>query len=109
MFARVNELEVSPDRISDVERVVRDIVHPAISAEPGYVGYIVLGDSRTGRALGVTLWDTEPARKSSDVRARKIRPRVEAATGGTMRPVDPYTVLFFDVHHANAEATAPAA
>jgi hypothetical protein len=107
VFSRVNVLDVSPERIGDVERVVRDVVHPAISAEPGYVGYIVLGDSRAGRALGVTLWDTERARESSDARARQIRPRVETATGGTMRSVDRYTVLFFDVRHPSIETAAP--
>ena len=38
MFSRVNFLETAPERIDDVARVVRDIVHPGIREEPGYVG-----------------------------------------------------------------------
>ena len=97
MVSRVNFLETTPDRIEDVARVVREVVHPGISGERGYVGYIVLGDRHSGNALGVTLWETDEARKSSDATARTIRPRVEEATGGTMRDVRQYDVLFFDV------------
>jgi len=96
MYSRVNFLETAPDRIRDVARVVRDVVHPSISAEAGYVGYIVLGDPKTGKALGVTLWESEDAREASDSKARTIRPRVEQETGGTMRSVEGYEVLFFD-------------
>jgi hypothetical protein len=60
------------------------------------VGYIVLGDPDTGRALGVTLWESEEMRELSDAKARQIRPRVEEATGGTMEAVDNYEVLFYD-------------
>jgi hypothetical protein len=97
VFARVNVLETTSDRIADVAQVVRDVVHPGIRAENGYVGYVVLGDPHTGKALGVTLWETEAARAHSDLTARQIRPRLEQQTGGTMRSVEEYDVLFFDI------------
>ena len=97
MFSRVNVLETAPNRIDDVARVVREIVHPAISGEPGYVGYLVLGSRETGQALGVTLWESEGDREASDVKARQIRPIVEAETGGVMRTVEEYDVLFVDL------------
>jgi Antibiotic biosynthesis monooxygenase len=97
MVSRVNFLETDASRIDDVARVVRDVVHPGISGEPGYVGYIVLGDRSTGNALGVTLWESDEARAASDAKARTIRPRVEEETGGTMRTVKQYEVLLFDV------------
>ena len=97
MFSRVNFLETSPERIDDVARVVREVVHPGISGEPGYRGYVVLGDRSTGKALGVTLWDSAEDREASDAKARTIRPQVEEGTGGTMRSVERYEVLFYDV------------
>ena len=96
MVSRVNRLQTRPERLADVARVVRDVVHPGIRDESGYVGYIVLGDPETGRALGVTLWESEEMRELSDAKARQIRPRVEEATGGTMEAVDNYEVLFYD-------------
>jgi hypothetical protein len=97
VFARVNFLRTTPERIADVASVVRDVVHPGIRDETGYVGYVVLGDRETGKALGVTLWQSEADRERSDEKARQIRPRVEQATGGTMQSVERYEVLFFDV------------
>jgi antibiotic biosynthesis monooxygenase len=97
VVSRVNFLETAPDRIGDIARVVREVVHPGISSEAGYVGYIVLGDRESGKALGVTLWESEEAREASDAKARQIRPRVEEETGGTMRAVERYDVLLFDV------------
>ena len=97
MVSRVNFLQAAPERIEDVARVVRDIVHPGIREVGGYAGYIVLGDRETGKALGVTLWESDEAREASDATARQIRPRVEQETGGTMQAVERYDVLFFDV------------
>jgi hypothetical protein len=97
VVSRVNFLQVEPDRIGDVARAVREIVHPGIRDQAGYVGYIVLGGRETGRALGVTLWASDEAREASDAKARQIRPRLEQETGGTMRAVEQYDVLFFDV------------
>jgi quinol monooxygenase YgiN len=97
VVSRVNFLETQPGRIEDVARVVHEIVHPGIREEDGYVGYIVLGDRETGRAMGVTLWESSETREASDAKARQIRPRVEQETGGTMRAVERYDVLFFDV------------
>ena len=102
MFSRVNFLQTTPDRIGDVRRVVRDVVHPGIRGEPGYVGYIVLGNKETGRALGVTLWESGDAREGSDAKARTIRPVVERETGGTMESVEQYEVLFYDVQARDA-------
>ena len=97
MLSRVNFLQTTPDRLGDVGRVVRDVVHPGSRGEPGYVGYVVLGNPETGRALGVTLWESGAAREASDAKARQIRPIVERETGGTMESVEQYEVLFYDV------------
>jgi len=103
VLSRVNVLQTTPDRMADVVRVVRDVVHPGIRGEAGYVGYIVLGDRETGKALGVTLWESEAARELSDTKARQIRPRVEQETGGIMQSVERYDVLFYDVRPTRVE------
>jgi quinol monooxygenase YgiN len=96
MVSRVNTLQTTPERIDDVTNVVRNVVFPGIS-EQGFCGYLVLGSRETGRALGVTLWESEDARGASEERAGQIRPTVEAATGGTMQAVDNYEVLLFEL------------
>ena len=92
MLARVNVLETTPDRIADVAQVVRDIVHPGIRGEDGYVGYVVLGDSHTGKAIGVTLWETEAALEASAERAHQLRSQAIQPSGATTNSVTHYEV-----------------
>ena len=58
---------------------------------------MVLADRQTGKALGVTLWESEDTRERSDDKARQIRPQVEQQTGGTMQSVETYDVVFYDM------------
>jgi hypothetical protein len=97
VYARVNTLQAAPNRIDDVARVVREVVFPGIRGEAGFRGYLVLGSRETGKALGVTLWESEEVRQTSEARADQIRPQVEAATGGTMQAIERYEVLLFEL------------
>jgi len=67
----------------------------------GYRGYIVLLSPDGGRAVGITLWESEPAEMGSRYVAETIRPRLEAATGGKVVKVERYQVGFFDVISEN--------
>jgi Antibiotic biosynthesis monooxygenase len=98
VVSRVAFLEVPPDRIDDAQKVVRDVVDAGLRGADGYVGYLVLGDRASGRVIGITLWESEEARGASDAKAAGLRPEVERATGGTMRAVEGYEVLY-DVRH----------
>src|SRR4029078_3690328 len=62
VFASGNVPETTSDRIADVAQVVRDVVHPGIRGENGYVGYVVLGASHTGKTTGDTLCATHARR-----------------------------------------------
>ena len=67
----------------------------------GYRGYIVLLSPDGDRAVGITLWESEPAEMASRYVAETIRPRLEAATGGKVVKVERYQVGFFDVISEN--------
>lgn len=98
MVSRVAFLDVPPDRVDDVQQVVRDVVDAGLRGADGYVGYLVLGDRGSGKVIGITLWESEEARSASDAKAANLRPEVEQATGGTMRAVEGHEVLY-DVRH----------
>ncbi len=104
MFSRLNTLRTSSERMDDVSRVVHTIVLPGIREEPGFRGYIVLGDRIEGKALGITLWASQEAMQESDAKARTIRPRVEEGTGGTMEAVEQFEVLLFHVEPKASES-----
>ena len=61
MVSRVAFLDVPPDRVDDVQQVVRDVVDAGLRGADGYVGYLVLGDRATGKVIGITLWESEEA------------------------------------------------
>jgi hypothetical protein len=77
---------------------VRDVVDAGLRGANGYLGYLVLGNHTSGRVIGITLWESEEARGASDSKAASLRPEVEQATGGTMRAVEGYEVIY-DVRH----------
>jgi hypothetical protein len=67
------------------------------TSSKGYRGYIVLLSPDGDRAVGITLWESEPAEMASRHVAETIRPRLEAATGGKVVKVERYQVGLFDV------------
>jgi heme-degrading monooxygenase HmoA len=93
MVARVAFLEVPAERIDDAQQAVQD-VDTALRDADGYVGYLVLGDRESGKVIGITLWKSEESRGQSDTKAAQLRPQVEQATGGAMRAVEGYEVLY---------------
>jgi hypothetical protein len=59
MYAQLIELPFEPERLAELERVVRFELLPALRAEPGFSGATQLLDQPSGRALLVVLWETE--------------------------------------------------
>lgn len=94
MLARVNFFEGATEA---VRQATREIVWPGIRDLEGYRGYIVLLSPDGDRAVGITLWEGEQAEEASRHVAETIRPRLEAATGGTVVKVERYQVGLFDV------------
>lgn len=94
MFARVNTFEGDVDAAA---RAVREIVWPAIREVSGFRGYIVLVSREEGRAIGITLWESEEAEAASRPEADRIRPRLQEATGGRVVKVEPYEVALIEL------------
>ena len=73
MFARVTTLQASPDQVDAATRSTREEVLPAARQLEGFRGLITLTDRSTGKALAVTLWETEDAMKASEEAANRVR------------------------------------
>jgi heme-degrading monooxygenase HmoA len=93
MFARVNILQGPPDRVEDGIRDVRERILPAAKQMEGYQGILLLVDRSTGKAMGITLWETEEARKASEEAADRLRGESADATGGQIVDVQRYEVV----------------
>ncbi len=59
MYAQLIEGGTTPQRRSEMDRIVTDLMIPALEDEPGYAGAINLVDRESGNAQMIVLWDTE--------------------------------------------------
>ena len=59
MYAQVIEGGTTPERRTEMDRIVTDELIPALRAEPGYAGALNLVDRETGNAKMVVFWDEE--------------------------------------------------
>jgi hypothetical protein len=59
MHAQVIELQLEPDRLEELERLVRSELVPALRAQPGFCGALNLTDCERAVTLLVLLWETE--------------------------------------------------
>ncbi len=59
MYARVNYRQLLPDRFDEAIRIYRDSVVPRHIGAQGFKGALVLTDRDTGKAIAISLWETE--------------------------------------------------
>ncbi|MDQ3428684.1 MAG: hypothetical protein M3479_01905 [Actinomycetota bacterium] len=97
MHARVTNLEGPPDKIDQATRHVREHLLPQLQQQDGFKGFISLGDRQSGKILGVVLWESEEALRTSEEMASRLRGGAAEATGATVAGVDRYEVTIFEV------------
>jgi len=59
MHARVVTVKSQVDKMKDGIKIYTDSVLPAARQQKGFKGLILLTDSKTGKSITMTLWDTE--------------------------------------------------
>ena len=81
MYARTSSWSGSPEALEKWAEQAAQNVAPMVAGLPGNVGGYFFVDREGGRALTLTVWDSEDAAKASDVIADQSRERTIAATG----------------------------
>jgi len=89
--------EGSPEHIDESLRQAREVVLPQAKQDQGFKGMIALGDRRSGKALGITFWESEEAMRASEEDANRLREESAEASGGTVAGVERYEVGLFEV------------
>jgi hypothetical protein len=59
MYAQVIELPLKPERLEELERLVRYELVPALREQEGFCGALNLTDRERGETLLVLLWERE--------------------------------------------------
>ena len=89
MFARVSTFQAG-----DTDKLVegfKSVVDP-LEQMQGFSHAYFLVDRASGRAMGITLWDSEQALSDSAAKADELRKRGSEAGGGTIESVQHFEV-----------------
>ncbi|WP_240163502.1 antibiotic biosynthesis monooxygenase family protein [Spirosoma taeanense] len=66
MYARIIQVPLKPEHVTDAIDYFRDSVGPALKQQDGFKNSRFLTDSSTGKGLMVTLWETEQHRQAAE-------------------------------------------
>lgn len=67
MYARVAQVRIQPQRIEEAIRIYAGDVVPALEAQPGFTGALLLTQPESGRGISITLWESKQDRTTGEV------------------------------------------
>ena len=73
MLARVSIIQGKPEQTDEGIRHYREQLLPEARRMLGFKGAYLLVDRKSGKNLGITLWDTEKNLQASAVAANRLR------------------------------------
>ena len=96
MYAQLIEGGTTPERRTEMDRLVTDEMVPALRAEEGFAGALNLVDRESGNAMMIVLWDTEPQARRALAEYGgaflKALAGIAAISTGTRRPISVWQV-----------------
>jgi heme-degrading monooxygenase HmoA len=95
MFARVSSYQFSADQADQAVQAFNTVINPLRQLD-GAKGAYLLVDRSSGRALTITLWESEKALRASEEAANKLRGDATGSAGGTVQDVERYEVALYE-------------
>jgi hypothetical protein len=92
MFARLTVLEGSPDKVDEGIRSAQEIASSA-KEMPGFTGGTWAVDRSSGKAIALTLWETEQALQESETWGQQVRQDAASTVAGHVVSVERYEVI----------------
>ncbi len=92
MFARVSMYRGDPAKIDEGLDHARESILPRVQEIDGFEGVYYLVDRESGKALTITLWESEEAMRASEEAADQLRSESADATAATVESVERYEV-----------------
>ena len=93
MFARLTRTTFDPNRLDDLEPLVREQVLPATQQMAGFQGMYAMVDRETGTGLTFSLWESEAAMRASEAAADQVRSDAAASADAEIVAVERYEVI----------------
>ena len=91
MFARVQTIYQPAAKLDELTEAARAQL-PSANELPGFSGFYYLIDRDNGKALVISLWETEEDLRQLDRNATAVREQVEAEVGITSPPAEIFRV-----------------
>ena len=95
MFARVSSYQFPADQADQAVQAFNTAMNPVRQLDGGKSAYLLL-DRRSGKALTITLWESEEALRASEEAANKLRGDAAGSAGGTVQDVERYEVALYE-------------
>jgi heme-degrading monooxygenase HmoA len=92
MFARVSTYQGDPAQIDEGLNYARESILPRVQQVDGFEGVYYLVDRESGKALTITLWESEEALRASEEEANRLRSESADASSATVEGVERYEV-----------------
>ena len=82
----------SPDQIDEGVRYAKENIVPRVGEIDGFEGVYFLVDRQSGKALSITLWESEETLRSSEQQTNQLRSETAEAGGQEVMGVERYEV-----------------
>jgi heme-degrading monooxygenase HmoA len=92
VFARVSTYRGDPAQIDQGLDYARENILPRVQEVAGFEGVYNLVDRESGKALTMTLWESEEAMRASEEEANRLRGESAEAASATVENVERYEV-----------------
>ena len=92
MYARVSTYQGPPDQIDEGVCCAQENIVPRVGEVDGFEGVYFLVDRQSGKALSITLWESEEAMRASEEEANRLRSESAEAGGQDVMGVVRYEV-----------------
>lgn len=91
MFARVSSYQFPADQAEQAVQAFTTAINPLRELDGAKGAYCLL-DRSSGKAVTITLWQSEEALQASEEAATKLRSDAAGSAAGTVQAVDRYEV-----------------
>jgi heme-degrading monooxygenase HmoA len=92
MFARVNSVETTPDKLAGLVKFCEEGL-PAFREASGFEGFYLLADRESGKVVTISLWGSADDLRQLEARAARARKEASADVGIDSPPEDIYEVI----------------
>ena len=93
MYARLTTVQGKPEQIDDAIRVIENDVIPASKALPGFKNGYWLADRKSGKLLGLTVFETEKDIEASEAAASQLRKSATEKLGAEVKNVERFELI----------------